>query len=80
MAPDTAPPVDPLYALVAERLRQAHALVRVLDVSDETRVELTRRLLVVTEAAKRDLAEAVRRLNRFVADVQAGRLPQPPPA
>jgi hypothetical protein len=80
MAPDSAPGVDPLYALVAERLKQAHSLVRVLDVSDDTRVALARQLLGVTEAAKRDLAEAARRLNRFVATVESGRLPQPPPA
>ncbi|MCD0484912.1 hypothetical protein LO771_21625 [Streptacidiphilus sp. ASG 303] len=67
-----------LYALVAERLRVAHARVRALNVSDETRVVLVRRLLAVTESAKRDLPAAARRLGRIVADLEAGRTPPPP--
>lgn len=67
-----------LYAVVAERLKQAHARVRALNVSDETRRVLVRRLLAVTESAKRDLPAAARRLGRIVADLEAGRLPPPP--
>jgi hypothetical protein len=58
-----------LYRLVALRLKDAHARVRALDVSDAERAALTRSLLIVTEAAKRDLPEAARRLARFVADL-----------
>ena len=58
-----------LYGLVAQRLKDAHARVRALDVSDAERAALTRSLLMVTEAAKRDLPEAARRLARFVADL-----------
>ncbi|MEY9847078.1 hypothetical protein [Streptacidiphilus sp. MAP5-3] len=66
-----------LYRLVALRLKDAHARVRALDVSDAERAALTRSLLIVTEAAKRDLPEAARRLARFVADLDAGRRPGP---
>ena len=77
MAPhNPTDPDDPsetaLYALLAERLRLAHARVRALDVSDQERAELTRRLLRVTEAAKRDLPAAARRLGRFVEELDQG--------
>ncbi len=61
-----------LYALVAARLKAAHARVRTLDVSDGTRASLTRSLLLVTESAKRDLPEAARRLARFVDELDGG--------
>jgi hypothetical protein len=87
MSPAVQPFPDPetgegseveLYALVAERLKEAHARVRALDVSDTTRASLTRSLLLVTEAAKRDLPEAARRLARFVDDLDSGYPPLPP--
>ena len=68
-----------LYALVAARLKEAHARVRALDVSDGTRASLTRSLLLVTEAAKRDLPEAARRLAIFMDDLGSGD-PSPPKA
>ena len=66
-----------LYALVAARLKEAHARVRALDVSDGTRASLTRSLLRVTEAAKRDLPEAARKLTRFMDELDRGDLPPP---
>jgi hypothetical protein len=66
-----------LYAFLAERLRQAHARVRALEVPDATRASLTRSLLLVTESAKRDLPEAARRLARFMDHLDSGRLPPP---
>ena len=36
---------------------------------------LTRKLLVITAAAKHDLADAARRLDRFTTDLDEGRLP-----
>ena len=69
---------DELYALVALRLKEAHARVRALDVSEAERASLTRSLLIVTEAAKRDLPEAARRLARFVDDLDRG-AERPPP-
>jgi len=69
------PEVAALYALVAERLKQAHARVSALNVSAEAKTALTRQLLIVTETAKRDLPGAARRLSRFVQDLDAGRPP-----
>ncbi|WP_055585582.1 SCO5555 family protein [Peterkaempfera griseoplana] len=75
---ESGPQEAALYAVVAERLKQAHARVHALNVSEEHRVALVRRLLAVTESAKRDLPAAARRLRRIVADLEAGRLPPPP--
>jgi hypothetical protein len=58
-----------LYGVVAERLKQAHALVRQLAAPEQMRRDLTRRLLVITDAAKRDLPSAARRLDRFIAEL-----------
>ncbi|MGF1429748.1 hypothetical protein [Kitasatospora sp. LaBMicrA B282] len=69
------PEVEALYALVAERLKQAHARVHALHVSAEAKTALTRQLLIVTETAKRDLPAAARRLSRFVQDLDEGRPP-----
>jgi hypothetical protein len=88
MSPVDRPSPDPepgesseaeFYAFLAERLRQAHARVRALDVSDAAKTSLTRSLLRVTEAAKRDLPDAARRLARFMDELDDGR-PPPPPA
>ena len=37
---------------------------------------LTRKLLVITAAAKHDLADAARRLEAFTADLEKGHLPE----
>jgi hypothetical protein len=66
------------YALLAERPKQAHGRVRVLEVPEATRTSLTRSLLLVTEAAKRDLPAAARRLARFMDDPDGGHTPPPP--
>jgi hypothetical protein len=68
-----------LYDLVAARLKDAHRAVRGSQVSDDTRRALTRRLLVITAAAKHDLPGAARRLERLMEDVEAGRPPSDPP-
>jgi hypothetical protein len=65
-----------LYAAVADRLKEAHARVRALQVPEGVRMALTRKLLVITAAAKHDLADAARRLEGFVADLEAGRIPE----
>ncbi|MFI6157860.1 hypothetical protein ACIBCA_34820 [Kitasatospora sp. NPDC051170] len=67
--------VAALHALVAERLKQAHARVHALNVSAEAKSALTRQLLIVTETAKRDLPGAARRLGRFVHDLDEGHPP-----
>jgi len=65
-----------LYAAVADQLKAAHARVRALQVPEGVRMALTRKLLVITAAAKHDVAEATRRLERFMADLEAGRFPE----
>ncbi|NJP65141.1 hypothetical protein [Streptomyces spiramenti] len=62
-----------LYDLVAARLKYAHAAVRSLNVTEDERRALVRRLLVITAATKQDLPSAVRRLDRFIAELDPGR-------
>jgi hypothetical protein len=64
-----------LYDRVAARLRDAHRAVRALQVPQDVRQALTRKLLIITAAAKHDLPGAARRLDRLLADIDAGRLP-----
>lgn len=65
-----------LYGLVADRLKEAHARVRALQVPEGVRMALSRKLLVVTAAAKHDLPDAARRLDRLVKDLDEGRFPE----
>lgn len=65
------------YGVVAARLKQAHARVRAAQVPDDLRVALTRKLLVITSAARHDVAGAEVRLARFIRDFEEGRLPDP---
>jgi hypothetical protein len=64
-----------LHATVADRLKEAHARVRSLRVPEGVRMALSRKLLIITAAAKHDLASAARRLDRFMKDLDEGRLP-----
>jgi hypothetical protein len=68
-----------LYDLVAARLKDAHRAVRDLQVPDDVRRTLSRRLLAITAAAKQDLPGAARRLERLMEDIEAGRLPPAEP-
>jgi hypothetical protein len=65
-----------LYEAVAGRLKEAHTRVRSLQVPEGVRMALSRNLLVITAAAKRDLAGAARRLDQFMEDLDAGRFPE----
>lgn len=65
-----------LYELVADRLKEAHTRVRTLQVPEGVRMALSRKLLVVTAAAKHDLADAARRLDRLMKDLDEGRFPE----
>ncbi|XKK62891.1 hypothetical protein HFP71_10420 [Streptomyces sp. ARC32] len=65
-----------LYTAVAVRLKEAHTRVRALQVPEGVRMALTRKLLVITAAAKHDLTGAAGRLDRFIADLDAGRFPK----
>ncbi|WOI62263.1 SCO5555 family protein [Streptomyces fradiae] len=65
-----------LYEAVAARLKEAHSRVRALQVPEGVRMALSRKLLVVTAAAKHDLADAARRLDRLMKDLGEGRFPE----
>lgn len=64
-----------LYDRVAARLKEAHTLIRTAELTQETRKALTRRLLVITAAAKHDVVDADRRLDRLIEDIEEGRFP-----
>jgi hypothetical protein len=64
-----------LYGLVAYRLKQAHTRVAGLQVPEELRVQLSRKLIVITAAAKHDLVGAARRLEELMEDLDEGRFP-----
>lgn len=65
-----------LYGAVADQLKEAHTRVRALQVPEGVRMALSRKLLVITAAAKHDLADAARRLNRLMKDLDEGRFPE----
>jgi cell division protein YceG involved in septum cleavage len=67
-----------LYRLVADRLKDAHTRVRALQVPEGVRMALTRKLLVITAAAKHDLSDAAKRLDRLMKDLDEGRFPEEP--
>ncbi len=65
------------YEVLAARLKQAHAQVRAAHLPDDLRVALSRKLLVITAAAKHDATGAAVRLERFIRDFDEGRFPDP---
>ncbi|MGV9255040.1 SCO5555 family protein [Streptomyces sp. NPDC003697] len=65
-----------IYTAVAAQLKEAHSRVRALQVPEGVRMALTRKLLVITAGAKHDPAGAARRLERFTADLDQGRIPE----
>jgi len=66
---------DELYVGLAKRLRDAHRRVASMDAPEDQRARLTRRLIALTDASKRDAGRASARLDALVADLDAGRLP-----
>ena len=68
-------PDDALAADLAVRLKDAHRRVRALDVDPEVKGRVARRLLALTDASKHDLGRASARLDRLLADLDEGRLP-----
>jgi hypothetical protein len=64
-----------LYDRLAARLKEAHTRVCASQVPESARVTLTRKLLVITAASKHDLADAERRLERLMTDIDEGRFP-----
>ena len=63
-----------LAARLAVRLNDAHRRIAALDASDDERAAVARRLTALTDASKHDLARASTRLDRLLADLDAGRL------
>ncbi|WP_328947416.1 hypothetical protein OG259_41350 (plasmid) [Streptomyces sp. NBC_00250] len=59
-----------------DRLKEAHTKVRTLQVPEDVRTALSRKSLVVTAGAKHDLADAARRLDRLMKDLDEGRFPE----
>ncbi|WP_415951523.1 hypothetical protein [Streptomyces sp. KLOTTS4A1] len=68
-----------LYGEVADQLKEAHRRVRALQVPESVRMALTRKLLVITAAAKHDLADAARRLGRFMDELETRALDEGEP-
>jgi hypothetical protein len=69
-----SPVSDGLFADLSSRLADAHRRVRELDVDNDEKARATRRLLSITEASKRDLQRASKRLDAFLADLASGRV------
>ena len=62
-------------AALAERLKDAHTRVRLLDADAGTKARVARRLVALTDASKHDVGRAALRLDALLADLDAGRLP-----
>lgn len=67
-----------LFTSLAARLRDAHRRTASLDLPDEQKSRITKRLLAITDASKHDLGRASTRLDALLADLDAGRVPQAP--
>ncbi len=68
---------DDLHVELAGRLRDAHRRVASLDLPDDEKARVTRRLIALTDASKRDVQRASARLDLLLADLDAGRGPSP---
>ena len=68
---------EELEVQLATRLRDAHRRVATLDASEDQKARVARRLIALTDASKIDLERASARLDRLLADLDAGRLPAP---
>jgi hypothetical protein len=67
---------DDLAAELAGRLREASRRVAALQAPDDQKARVARRLIALTDTSKHDLASASARLDRLLADLDAGRLPE----
>jgi len=61
-----------LFVDLSGRLRDAHRMLATLDVDDDARAVLVRRLIAVTDASKHDLRRASERLDQLLNDVDSG--------
>ena len=60
---------EDLAADLAVRLRDAHRLLRSLDLPEDEKRVLAGRLVALSDTAKVDLSSAARRLDRLMADL-----------
>lgn len=65
------------YAKLAELLKEAHCVLRGMDLDLPDRADFVRRLLVITAASRHDQDDAMRRLERFLQTVDQWRPPSP---
>lgn len=63
------------YAKLAELLKEAHGVLRDMDLAVPDRADFVRRLLVITAAARHDQDDAMRRLELFLRTVDRWRRP-----
>jgi hypothetical protein len=61
------------YARLAELLKEAHGVLRGMDLELPDRADFVRRLLVITAASRHDQDDAMRRLERFLSAVDEKR-------
>lgn len=66
---------EELAAELAIRLRDAHRRVATMDASSDEKARVAGRLIALTDASKHDLERASARLDRLLADLDAGRMP-----
>jgi len=65
------------YAKLATLLKEAHSVLRGMDLDVPDRADFVRRLLVITAAARHDQDDAMRRLERFLQAVDEHRRMSP---
>ena len=66
---------EELHVQLAERLRDAHRRVARLDLPADEKARVVGRLVALTDASKHDVARASARLDRLLADLDAGVAP-----
>jgi hypothetical protein len=65
-----------LAAELAVRLRDAHRRVGSLDASPDEKARVAGRLIALTDASKHDIGRASARLDKLLADLDAGVVPE----
>ena len=77
MEANSAPVVTPadedgaVFAELSAKLRDTHRRVAALEVPNDEKASITRRLLVITDASKHDLHRALLRLDALIAELPA---------
>ncbi|MBS2965241.1 hypothetical protein KGA66_19485 [Actinocrinis puniceicyclus] len=61
------------YARLAELLKEAHGVLRGMELDLPDRADFVRRLLVITAASRHDQADAMRRLGLFLSAIDEKR-------